>query len=83
MSAIFYVLRNGCQWNALTSLGASSTVHDRFQEWRSAGALLNVCALMVYLYIIKRLELIGNGKLWMVLLQRHLLGVLLSNPIDC
>ncbi len=24
--------------------------------------------------MIKRLELIGNGKLWMVLLQRHLLG---------
>ncbi|MFY9797740.1 MAG: transposase, partial [Candidatus Nitrosopolaris sp.] len=35
MSAIFYVLRTGCQWNALPrSLGASSTVHDRFQEWR-------------------------------------------------
>jgi putative transposase len=38
MSAIFYVLRTGCQWNALPrSLGASSTVHDRFQECRSAG----------------------------------------------
>jgi transposase len=38
MSAIFYVLRTGCQWNALPrSLGASSTVHDRFQEWRNAG----------------------------------------------
>jgi putative transposase len=38
MSAIFYVLRTGCQWNALPrSLGASSTVHDRFQEWRIAG----------------------------------------------
>ena len=38
MSAIFYVLRTGCQWNAHPrSLGASSTVHDRFQEWRSAG----------------------------------------------
>jgi hypothetical protein len=34
----------------------------------------NVCGMMVYLYMIKRLELIGNGKLWMVLLQRHLLG---------
>ena len=30
MSTIFYVLRTGCQWNALPrSLGASSTVHDR------------------------------------------------------
>ena len=38
MSAIFYVLRTGCQWKALPrSLGASSTVHDRFQEWRKAG----------------------------------------------
>jgi len=37
MSAIFYVLRTGCQWNALPrTLGASSTVHDRFQEWRTA-----------------------------------------------
>jgi putative transposase len=37
MSAIFYVLRTGCQWKALPrSLGASSTVHDRFQEWRKA-----------------------------------------------
>ena len=33
-----------------------------------------VCGLMVYLCMIKTLELIGNGKLWMVLLQRHLLG---------
>jgi putative transposase len=38
MSAIFYVLRTGCQWRALPrSLGASSTVHDRFQEWRKDG----------------------------------------------
>jgi len=38
MSAIFYVLRTGCQWKALPrSLGAPSTVHDRFQEWREAG----------------------------------------------
>jgi transposase len=29
MSAIFYVLPTGCQWNAVPSLGASSTVHDR------------------------------------------------------
>ncbi|MGC9084359.1 MAG: IS5 family transposase [Anaerolineae bacterium] len=33
-----YVLRTGCQWKALPrSLGAPSTVHDRFQEWRAAG----------------------------------------------
>lgn len=38
MTAIFYVLRTGCQWNALPRcLGASSTVHDRFVFWRKAG----------------------------------------------
>lgn len=38
ITGIFYVLRTGCQWKALPrSLGASSTVHDRFQEWREAG----------------------------------------------
>ena len=38
MNAIFYVLRTGCQWNAIPrSLGASSTVHDRFSEWVEAG----------------------------------------------
>src|SRR5215813_1544890 len=34
----------------------------------------NACGLTVYLYMIKILGLIGNGKLWMVLLRRHLLG---------
>jgi putative transposase len=34
----------------------------------------NVCGLMVYRYMIKRLGLTGNGNRWMVLLQRHLLG---------
>jgi putative transposase len=38
MNGIFYVLRTGCQWKALPrSLGASSTVNDRFVEWRKAG----------------------------------------------
>jgi putative transposase len=33
MSAIFYILRTCCQWKALPrNLGASSTVHDRFQK---------------------------------------------------
>ena len=37
-AAIIYVLRTGIQWNALPrELGASSTVHDRFQEWEQAG----------------------------------------------
>jgi transposase len=38
LDAIFYVLRTGCQWKALPrSLGAGSTVHDRFQAWQQAG----------------------------------------------
>ena len=36
--AIFHVPRTGCQRKALPrSLGAASTVHDRFQEWRDGG----------------------------------------------
>src|SRR5215212_11571064 len=37
--AIFYVLRTGCQWEALkhTDLCAKSTAHDRFQAWVHAG----------------------------------------------
>jgi putative transposase len=40
--AIFYVLRTGCQWEALhqTELCAKSTAHDRFQEWVDAGVFL-------------------------------------------
>lgn len=42
--AIFYVLRTGCQWEALkqTELCAKSTAHDRFQEWVSAGVFLKL-----------------------------------------
>jgi putative transposase len=36
--AVVYVLRTGIQWNALPrDMGASSTVHARFQEWARAG----------------------------------------------
>ena len=39
MDAIFFVLRTGCQWNALgaTKLCSSSSAHRRFQEWVGAG----------------------------------------------
>lgn len=38
MEAILYVFRNGCEWETLPrSMGASSTVRRRFQEWRKAG----------------------------------------------
>ena len=39
MDAIFFVLRTGCQWNALSATGicSSSAAHRRFQEWTRAG----------------------------------------------
>jgi transposase len=39
MDAIFFVLRTGCQWNALndTELCSSRSAHRRFQEWAEAG----------------------------------------------
>jgi len=39
MDGILFVLRTGCQWNALNETGIcpSSTAHDRFQEWVKAG----------------------------------------------
>src|SRR5215203_2562888 len=42
--AIFYVLRTGCQWQALnqTALCAKSTAHDRFQQWVAAGVFLKL-----------------------------------------
>lgn len=39
MDAILFVLRTGCQWNALNGTGicSSSSAHRRFQEWVEAG----------------------------------------------
>jgi transposase len=38
MDAIFFVLRTGCQWQALNATGicSSSSAHRRFQEWVEA-----------------------------------------------
>lgn len=38
-NAIFFVLRTGCQWEALdvTGLCPHSTAHDRFEEWVESG----------------------------------------------
>ena len=37
-AAMIYVLRTGIQWNALPrQMGASATVHERYQEWERAG----------------------------------------------
>jgi len=42
MDAIFFVLRTGCQWNALhdTGICSSSSAHRRFQEWIEADVFL-------------------------------------------
>jgi putative transposase len=42
MDAMFFVLRTGCQWNALheTGICSSSSAHRRFQEWTEAGVFL-------------------------------------------
>ena len=64
-NAIFFILRTGRQWNALPrSLGASSTVHDRFQEWRKAGVFKRMWIDGLAMYDKKnwdRLEMAGYG----------------------
>ena len=44
MDGILFVLRTGCQWNALNETGicSSSTAHSRFQEWVKAGVFLKL-----------------------------------------
>jgi transposase len=39
MDAILFVLRTGCQWNALdaTNICSCSSAYRRFREWTSAG----------------------------------------------
>lgn len=46
LDAIFFVLRTGCQWNALngTGLCSSSSAHRRFQEWVAAGVFEQIWA---------------------------------------
>jgi transposase len=46
LNGILFVLRTGCQWNALNATGIcpSSTAHDRFQEWVEAGVFRNLWA---------------------------------------
>jgi len=51
MDGIFYVLRTGCQWKALPrTIGAASTVHDRFQQWTKAGVFERLWAAGVLEY---------------------------------
>jgi transposase len=62
MNAIFYLLKTGIQWNALPRcLGASSTVHDRFQQWRAQGVFLAMWELGLQAYD----EAVGIDWQWM------------------
>lgn len=64
LNAIFYVLRTGCQWNALPRcLGASSTVHDRFQLWVKQGVFERMWELGLEQYA----EEIGIDWEWMAM----------------
>jgi len=47
MNGIFFVLRTGCQWNALheTGICSSSTAHLRFQQWTAAGVFHKLWAM--------------------------------------
>ncbi len=59
MTAILYVLRTGIQWEALPhSLGAKSTVHDRFQEWVEARVFLKLWQQgLISLAVMEKLDL--------------------------
>jgi putative transposase len=61
--AIFYVLRTGCQWKALTNTGlcASSTAHDRYQEWVKAGVFERLWTMGVERFD----EVVGIDWEWM------------------
>ena len=52
MDAIFFVLRTGCQWNALNATGicSSSSARRRFQEWVQAGVFARLWVLGVAEY---------------------------------
>jgi putative transposase len=64
LNAIFYVLRTGCQWNALPRcLGASSTVHDRFQLWAEQGVFERMWELGLEQYA----EEVGIDWEWMAM----------------
>ena len=44
MNGILFVLKTGCQWNALNETGicSSSSAHRRFQEWVQKGVFTKI-----------------------------------------
>ena len=65
LSAIFFVLRTGCQWKALdaTGLCKGSTAHSRFQQWVQAGVFARLWDEALGDYD----DLIGLNFAWMAL----------------
>ncbi len=63
LNGIWYVLWTGCQWKAIhrTWFGVcSTTIHDRFQEWCTAGIFDAILVDMVHFYA----ERLGIGWQW-------------------
>ena len=52
MNGILFVLRTGCQWNALrnTEICSSSSAHRRFLEWTEAGVFTEFWKQGLYKY---------------------------------
>ena len=52
MDAILFVLRTGCQWEALRATGicSKSSAHRRFQEWTEAGVFRELWAKELLAY---------------------------------
>ena len=52
MNGIFFVLKTGCQWNALNETGicSSSSAHRRFQEWVKKGVFRKIWKLTLEKY---------------------------------
>ena len=65
MDAIFFVLRTGCQWNALNATGIchSSSAHRRFSEWSDDGVFARLWEACLDHYD----EAVGIDWLWQAL----------------
>ena len=65
LNGIFFVLRTGCQWKALSATGicSSSTAHSRFQQWVEAGVFARLWNEALQDYE----DLIGLDFDWMAL----------------
>jgi len=65
LDGIFFVLRTGCHWKALSATGicSGSTAHARFQEWVQAGVFAKLWDVALQDYE----DLIGLDFDWMAL----------------